>query len=136
LLPINEVYNIDCLDGLELLDNNCVDLVITSPPYDKMRENKYDVLEVEKFKKIAEQLYRVIKVGGVVIWVVGDSTENGNETGTSFRQALYFKEIGFNLHDTMIYKKNSYIPQTIIGMNKNLNICLYLAKRSLKHSIL
>ena len=52
------------------------------------------------------------KQGGVVVWVVGDATIKGSETGTSFRQALYAKEIGFNLHDTMIYAKNSYMPLT------------------------
>jgi len=59
---------------------------------------------------VAKELYRVTKQGGVVVWVVGDATIKGSETGTSFRQALYFKEIGFNLHDTMIYGKNGSLP--------------------------
>lgn len=65
----------------------------------------------EKFQQIAQQLYRTTKDDGVVVWVVGDGTEKGSETGTSFKQALYFKEIGFNLHDTMIFLKNNPVPQ-------------------------
>jgi site-specific DNA-methyltransferase (adenine-specific) len=92
-----------CGDSIELckqLGNECVDLTITSPPYDDLR--KYNGF-VWDFKGIADELYRITKYGGVVVWVVSDKTKNGSETGTSFRQALYFKEIGFNLHDTMIY---------------------------------
>jgi DNA modification methylase len=82
-----------------------VDLVVTSPPYDKMREYKgYEF----RFEEIAKELYRLTKSGGVVVWVVGDATIDGSETGTSFKQALYFKELGFNLHDTMIYLKDGF----------------------------
>jgi site-specific DNA-methyltransferase (adenine-specific) len=78
-------------------------LTVTSPPYDNLRTyNGYTF----DFETIAKQLYRVTKDGGVLVWVVGDATIDGSETGTSFKQALYFKEIGFNLHDTMIYQKN------------------------------
>ena len=94
----------DCLEGLKLLDDNCIDLTVTSPPYDNLRT--YNGFSFD-FENIAKELYRVTKQGGVVVWVVGDQTINGSESGTSFRQVLYFKEIGFNLHDTMIYEKNS-----------------------------
>ena len=89
----------DCLEGLKLLDGNSIDLTVTSPPYDDLRKynNNFD------FENIAKELYRVTKDGGVVVWVVADKTKNGSETGTSFKQALFFKDIGFNLHDTMIY---------------------------------
>ena len=91
------------------MPGNFIDLVVTSPPYDNLRDYKgYDF----DFESIAKSLFRVIKKGGVVVWVVGDQTVNGSETGTSFKQALYFKEIGFNLHDTMIYKKINPIPLT------------------------
>jgi len=87
-----------------------IDLTVTSPPYDNLRTYKgYDF----NFEEIAKELYRVTKQGGVVVWVAGDATIKGSETGTSFRQALYFKEIGFNLHDTMIYQKDAYLfPET------------------------
>ena len=91
-------------DSAEILADfpeKCVDLTVTSPPYDNLRDyNKYSF----DFERIAEELYRTHKEGGVVVWVVGDATVKGSETGTSFKQALYFKGIGFNLHDTMIYK--------------------------------
>ena len=83
-------------------EEGCIDLSVTSPPYDDLREYKGYTFD---FEAIAQQLYRVTKPGGVVVWVVGDATVNGSETGTSFRQALLFKEIGFNLHDTMIWVK-------------------------------
>jgi DNA modification methylase len=80
-----------------------VDLTVTSPPYDDLRTYKGFTFD---FETIARELYRVTKDGGVVVWVVGDATVNGSETGTSFRQALFFKDVcGFNLHDTMIYEK-------------------------------
>ena len=85
------------------MPDNFIDLTVTSPPYDNLRDYKGYSFD---FEKIALELFRVTKQGGVVVWVVGDSTVNGSETGTSFKQALYFKEIGFNLHDTMIYSTN------------------------------
>jgi site-specific DNA-methyltransferase (adenine-specific) len=87
--------------------DGCIDLTVTSPPYDNLRDYKGYVFD---FEPIAQQLYRVTKDGGVVVWVVGDQSINGSETGTSFRQALYFKEIGFNLHDTMLYLKENPTP--------------------------
>jgi site-specific DNA-methyltransferase (adenine-specific) len=83
------------------MPDNCIDLTVTSPPYDNLRT--YNGFYFN-FEEVAKELYRITKDGGVVVWVVNDATINGSETGTSFRQALYFKEIGFNLHDTMIYK--------------------------------
>lgn len=91
----------------------CVDLTITSPPYDDMRAYKQN--DFAEFKAIAKELYRVTKDGGVVVWVVADQTVKGNETGSSFMQALCFKEIGFNLFDTMIYAKP---PRGAVGNNK------------------
>ncbi len=101
-MEINKIYNEDCLKTMARMPEGFIDLTITSPPYDNLREYKGYTFE---FEKIAKELYRVTKEGGVMVWVVGDATIKGNETGTSFRQALYFKEIGFNLHDTMIWHK-------------------------------
>lgn len=109
MLELNKIYNIDCVEGLQQLDNEYIDMVVTSPPYDCLR--KYNGFHFD-FNKTAIELYRVIKNGGVVVWVVGDQTSNGSESGTSFKQALYFKEIGFNIHDTMIYRKQNYMPLT------------------------
>jgi len=104
LMLVNKVVCGDCVEVMKGLPDESVDLVITSPPYDDLRA--YNGYKFE-FENIAQQLFRVVKEGGVVIWVVGDKTIKGSETGTSFRQALYFKELGFNLHDTMIYEKDS-----------------------------
>lgn len=102
---LNKIICGDCLEVMKKMPDNCIDLTITSPPYDNLRTyNGYTF----DFKGIAKELFRITKDGGVVVWVVGDATIKGSETGTSFKQALYFKEIGFNLHDTMIYQKNSY----------------------------
>ena len=101
---VNKIHNIDCVEGMKLLPDSFVDLTVTSPPYDNLR--KYNGFSWD-FEATAKELYRVTKQGGVVVWVVGDATVNGSETGTAFRQALFFKDCGFNLHDTMIYQKNS-----------------------------
>lgn len=103
-LEINKIYNKDCLDLMSEMPDNFIDLVVTSPPYSSLREYKGFTFP---FKKIARELYRVVKENGVVVWVVGDAADKSGESGTSFRQALYFKKIGFNLHDTMIYNKAS-----------------------------
>ncbi len=93
----------DCLEVMKTLPSDYIDLTITSPPYDNLRTyNGYSF----DFENIAKEIYRITKNGGIVVWIVGDATINGSETGTSFKQALYFKKIGFNLHDTMIYHKN------------------------------
>jgi DNA modification methylase len=103
-----------CGDNVEVLrgfPDGCIDLTVTSPPYDKLRAyGGYNF----RFEELAKELYRVTKPGGVVVWVVGDATVNGSETGTSFRQALYFQEIGFKQHDTMIWEKTNpnVFPQT------------------------
>ena len=104
-LELNKTYCMDNREGMKLLPDNYIDLTVTSPPYDDLRNYKGCQWNFEIFKEVANELYRVTKEGGVVVWVVGDKTKNGSETGTSFRQALYFKEIGFNLWDTMIYQK-------------------------------
>lgn len=104
MLELNKIYNMDCIEGMKMLPDNCIDLTVTSPPYDNLRT--YNSFEWD-FEATAKELYRVTKEGGVVVWVVGDATIKGSETGTSFKQALYFKKCGFNLHDTMIYQKKT-----------------------------
>ena len=87
------------------MPNNFIDLTVTSPPYDNLRTYNGYCFD---FENVAKELYRITKDGGVVVWVVGDATINGSETGTSFRQALFFKDCGFNLHDTMIWEKQTF----------------------------
>ena len=101
-VKLNHIYHGDCVDVMRTFPEGVIDLTVTSPPYDNLRTYKGYAFN---FEGIAKELYRVTKDGGVVVWVVNDATIKGSETGTSFRQALYFKEIGFNLHDTMIYEK-------------------------------
>ena len=104
-MEVNKIYCENCLDTMSKMPDGFVDLTVTSPPYDGLRTyNGYSF----PFKDIAKELFRVTKDGGVVVWVVGDATIKGSETGTSFKQALYFKEVGFNLHDTMIYLKPNF----------------------------
>jgi len=98
------LYHGDCLEVLKTMPDESVELTVTSPPYDNLRDYKGYSFD---FEGIAKELLRVTKKGGVVVWVVGDATINGSESGTSFKQALYFKKIGFNLHDTMIYEKDT-----------------------------
>ena len=119
----NKIYNIDCIKGMKNIKNNSIDMVITSPPYDDLK--KYNGYNFD-FETTAKELYRIIKYGGVVVWIVGDQTVNGSESGTSFKQALYFKEIGFNLHDTMIYQKNSSTFPAQVNSNRYTQIFEYM----------
>lgn len=104
-LPINQIICGDNCDVLGTFPRECIDLVVTSPPYDDLRTyggHSWD------FYGVAWQLKRVLKPGGVIVWVVGDATVGGSETGTSMEQALHFKRLGLNLHDTMIWNKGSF----------------------------
>jgi len=103
---MNNLIHGDCIEEMAKMDADSIDLTVTSPPYDNLRTYEGSLQWNESiWKQVLEGLYRATKEGGVVVWVVGDATIKGSETGTSFKQALYAKEIGFNLHDTMIYKK-------------------------------
>ena len=103
----NRLIHQDCVDGMKELEDNVIDLTVTSPPYDDLRSyNDSSSWNFNTFTLVADELYRVTKVGGVVVWVIGDAVVKGSETGSSFKQALYFMELGFKLHDTMIYEKN------------------------------
>jgi DNA modification methylase len=108
-MEVNKIYNENNLDTMAKMPDGFIDLTVTSPPYDNLRNyNGYSF----DFENVAKELYRVTKTGGIVVWVVGDATINGSESGTSFRQALYFMKCGFRLHDTMIYRKENFIPLT------------------------
>jgi len=111
MFEINKLYQGDCLDIMPMIDDKSIDMVLTSPPYDNLRTYNNNLEWGEHvWKPVIRELFRIVKDGGVVVWIVGDATINGSETGTSFKQALYFKEIGFNLLDTMIYHKLNYAP--------------------------
>jgi DNA modification methylase len=107
MIELNTINNENCLETMGKMPDEFVDLTVTSPPYDNLR--KYNGYSFD-FEEIANELFRVTKKGGILVWIVGDATINGCESGTSFKQALYFMSIGFNLHDTMIYRKENYLP--------------------------
>lgn len=106
---MNKIHNVDCLEFMKQVPDNFLDMIITSPPYDNIKNYKGFKFD---FESIAKELYRILKDGGVIIWNVADQTKNGSETLTSFKQAIFFNNLGLNLHDTMIYKKTNYTPLT------------------------
>jgi len=110
----------DCLERMNEIESGSIDMVLTSPPYDNLRDYGKDFLGWGEhiWKPCLDQIYRTLKDGGVCVWIVGDATIKGSETGTSFKQALYAKDIGFNLHDTMIYKKKN-------GGARGSNLCYW-----------
>ena len=117
------IYNEDCLETMARMEDGSIDLVLTSPPYDNLREyNGYSF----DFPAIASELYRVTKPDGIVVWVVGDAVIKGSETGSSFRQALHFKDLGFKLHDTMIFEKNSPAYPARANSNRYTQIFEYM----------
>ena len=106
----NQIILGDCLEKMKEFPDNFIDLTVTSPPYDNLRDYEGYVFD---FENIVKELFRVTKKGGVVVWVVGDSIIEGSESGTSFKHALYFKKIGFKLHDTMIYHRPPRFPDKL-----------------------
>ena len=126
-----KIFNEDCRETMRRLKLNDVkvDLTITSPPYDNLRSyHNSSEWNFDTFKQVAQGLWDITADGGVVVWVVGDATVNGSETGTSFKQALYFMELGFKLHDTMLYEKKKIVQpflaqEKVNVIPKYLNIC-------------
>jgi len=108
MMELNKIYCGDNCDLLGQLPRECIDLVVTSPPYDDLRTYGGHTWD---FYGVAWQLKRVLKPGGVIVWVVADATKDGSETGTSMKQALHFRELGLNLHDTMIWDKPFIVPR-------------------------
>lgn len=108
-MKINTIYCMDHLELFEILPENCIDLVVTSPPYGKLRDYKGYKFD---YRECAKGLWKVVKPGGVVVWVTADEVIKGSESGESFRHALYFMETGFRLHDTEIFQKENYVPLT------------------------
>lgn len=118
------LYHGNCVNVMNRLKDK-VDLVITSPPYDEMRDYKGFKFE---FKKIARSLKSILKPGGIIVWVVGDQTKEYSESGNSFRQALYFKRIGLHLYDTMIYQKSVPTPMNTRRYYQEFEFMFVLSK--------
>ena len=124
-MEVNRIYCDDNVQGLKRLPAECIDLTVTSPPYDDLRTYKGFSWD---FKGLAAELYRVTKPGGVIVWVVNDATVNGSETGTSFKQALHFKDVGFNLHDTMIWQKPNALYPSLVRYYPTFEYMFILSK--------
>jgi len=126
---LNKCYNESNLVTMAKMPDNFIHLTVTSPPYDGLRTyNGYSF----QFEDIAKELFRVTKNGGVVVWVVGDSTIEGSESGTSFKQALFFKECGFNLHDTMIYQKANFSNPSVSRYHQIFEYMFVFVKGKIK----
>lgn len=121
---MNQILNLDCVEGVRGLETASVPLTVTSPPYDKLRK-----FEPFDFESLAKELWRVTVDGGVVVWLVGDQIVKGSESGTSFRQALHFKEVGFNLHHTMIYSPlGKFLTNHLVRHGSALQYMFVLSK--------
>ena len=119
----NQIYLEDNLETLSKMSDDYYDMVITSPPYDEIRKYNGYSFDIDR---LAPELYRTTKKGGVVVWVVNDQVIKGSESGTSFRQALKFMDAGFLLHDTMIYEKNSSSYPSSVKSNRYTQIFEYM----------
>ena len=106
-MEINKIYNEDCLVTMANMPDDFIDLTVTSPPYDNLRTYNGFIFD---FENVAKELYRVTKIGGVVVWNVNDKRINGSKNLTSFKQGLKFRELGFNIHDIMIWRKPNPMP--------------------------
>ena len=122
------IYNESCLVTMDRLPDNHIDLVVTSPPYDNLRNYHGIEWNEDVWQAVIAGLYRVIKVGGTVVWVVADATVNGSETGSSFKQALYFKEVGFNIHDTMIWQKPNFTNPSFTRYHQTFEYMMIFTK--------
>ena len=99
---MNQIWRTDCLDGMKQLPDNCIDLTVTSPPYDELRLFNGNTMSMPKFEQVADELLRVTKQGGVVVWVIQEQIKDGFQSGTSSEQRLYFRKIGLMPFDRLI----------------------------------
>ena len=132
---LNKITCGDSVDVIKHMDNNSVDLTVTSPPYNTLRSYKgvitdkiYDDHFSFPFVEMATELYRVTKDGGMVVWVVNDMVIDGGESGTSFKMALKFMDLGFKLYDTMIYQKNGSAYHETGRYNQNFEYMFVMLK--------
>ena len=128
-ISLNQIYCGDNTSLIKEIKSNEIDLTITSPPYDSLRT--YDGYSWN-YQELIKELYRVTKIGGVVVWIIADATINGSETGSSFKQALYFIECGFNLHDTMIWKKDTCGMPSKVRYGQSFEYMFIFTKGKLK----
>lgn len=124
----NRLIKGNCLDILPRLEADSIDLTVTSPPYDNLRDYNGHIEHWNEgaWQFVFKELFRITKESGVVVWVVGDATIKGSETGSSFKQALFAMNCGFKLHDTMIYKKNSPAYPASAKSNRYTQIFEYM----------
>jgi site-specific DNA-methyltransferase (adenine-specific) len=118
----------DNIEVLKLFPNNSVKLVLTSPPYDKLRDYEDIRFDFPIFQNLAKQLFRILHKDGIIVWIVGDATIKGSETGSSFKQALYFRELGLKLHDTMFYEKSAFAYPSTNRYHQVIEYMFVLAK--------
>ena len=102
-----KLYQGDCLEVMKNIPKNSVDCIITSPPYDDLRDYNSTI----NYETLIHLFYNALNNGGIVVWNVDDRISTGSKTLSSFKQALLFKEIGFNVNDIIIWKKTNPIPQ-------------------------
>jgi len=123
------LFNESNLDTMRRMPDNFIDLTVTSPPYDNLRayKNMHDSWTPLMWMTVIRELYRVTKEGGIVVWIIGDQVVNGSETLTAFKQALYLKDVGFNIHDTMIYSK-TFLPQNGNRYNQSFEYMFVCSK--------
>ena len=102
-IPVNKIICDDNVKFLSTLPENCIDMVVTSPPYDNLRD--YNGFQLD-LSGVGEQLFRVLKPGGIVAVIIQDSTQDGRKTLTSFRMIVNWCDtIGFGLFENCIYSR-------------------------------
>lgn len=100
----------DHIDVLKRLPSQSVDLVITSPP-----DEDHKITQGYQFdyRSLAQQLYRVLRVGGIIVWIVAECIRLGAETLDVTEQKNYFvTKAGFVIHSTMILATKTHFPRT------------------------
>jgi site-specific DNA-methyltransferase (adenine-specific) len=103
-VELNKVYQQDCIVGMRKIPDGAIDLVVTSPPYDNLRDyNGYSV----DLNETGKNIYRILKDGGVAVMVIQDQTKNFGKSLTSFRTIVdWCDNVGFKLFECVIYRKN------------------------------
>lgn len=119
-MKLNKIYNMNCLDGLKQMNNESIDLMVTSPPYYNAREySQWETVEdyMNDMRDIFTELYRCMKNHKYIVVNVGDVTSQVGKAKWSVRKLplgamfiMMLEEVGFEFIDNYIWDKGE--PQS------------------------
>ena len=122
----NSIVLGDCVEGMRSLPPDLVPCTVASPPYGALRH--YHGNHQFDFEAAAAELWRITRPGGVVCWVVREEVVDGSESGEASEQRLFFRDLGFRLHQTIVMERYGSRARSPGRYGESLEYAFILAK--------